>query len=285
MLVGALGTVMHRSIQPWGVVVCLVLAFAAAITARAWGGLVALLGYAIGLFVSVQVLARRAPAATCWCPTGRPIGWGWVLGSIAVTVLVGVLPRALVRRPAACPQAAAGRAGSRSTGRPRRDDVTRCPRTLPLGRRAAPRGRRRRHARAGAAPLHAMTASAITSVSLEPPMLLFCVHTDARFRDALDDVDTWSVSVLADDQGHTADWLASPGRPAIDQLARVPHRPAPVSDAVWVDGAAAWLDCRTAAVHRGGRPRRRRRHRPRRAQGAADAGGLVHLRGRLHAVR
>ncbi|KRD42867.1 flavin reductase [Cellulomonas sp. Root930] len=133
--------------------------------------------------------------------------------------------------------------------------------------------------------LHAMTASAITSVSLEPPMLLFCVHTDARFRDALDDVDTWSVSVLADDQAHTADWLASPGRPAIDQLARVPHRPAPVSDAVWVDGAAAWFDCRTAAVHRAGDHDVVVGSVLAAEQGSADAGGLVHLRGRLRPVR
>ncbi|WP_456846729.1 flavin reductase family protein [Cellulomonas sp. P5_C6] len=132
--------------------------------------------------------------------------------------------------------------------------------------------------------LHAMTASAITSVSLEPPMLLFCVHTDARFRDALDDVDTWSVSVLADDQGHTADWLASPGRPAIDQLARVPHHPAQEADAVWVDGAAAWFDCRTASVHRAGDHDVVIGTVLAEAQGAADAGGLVHLRGRLRPV-
>ena len=133
--------------------------------------------------------------------------------------------------------------------------------------------------------LHAMTASAITSVSLEPPMLLFCVHTDARFRDALDDVDTWSVSVLSDDQGHAADWLASPGRPAIDQLARVPHRPAAVSDAVWLDGAAAWFDCRTDSVHRAGDHDVVIGTVLAAEQGAAAAGGLVHLRGRLRPVR
>ena len=74
-----------------------------------------------------------------------------------------------------------------------------------------------------------MTASAITSVSLDPPMLLFCVHTDARFRDALDDVDTWSVSVLADDQAHTADWLASPGGPrsTSSRASRTDRHPSP----------------------------------------------------------
>jgi len=95
VVVGALGTVMHRSIEPWGVVVCLVLAFAAAITARAWGGFVALAGYAIGLVVSVQVLTQEGPGGDVLVPDGQAIGWWWVLGSIVVTILAGVLPGAL----------------------------------------------------------------------------------------------------------------------------------------------------------------------------------------------
>ena len=133
--------------------------------------------------------------------------------------------------------------------------------------------------------VQAMTASAVASVSLEPPMLLFCVHVDARFRDALEDVDTWAVSILADDQAHTADWLASPGRPAFDQLARVPHRAAPLSEGVWVDGAAAWFDCRTASIERAGDHDVVIGSVLVAEQGAADAGGLVHLRGRVRAVR
>lgn len=132
---------------------------------------------------------------------------------------------------------------------------------------------------------HAMTASAVASVSLEPPMLMFCVHADARVRDALDEVDTWAVSILSDAQAPTADWLASPGRPAIGQLDRVPHRAAPVSGAAWVDGAAAWLDCRTAAVHPAGDHDIVVGTVLAAEQGAPDAGGLVHLRGRLHPVR
>jgi len=133
--------------------------------------------------------------------------------------------------------------------------------------------------------VHAMTASAVASVSLEPAQLLFCVHVDARFRDALDDVDTWAVSILADDQAHTADWLASPGRPAFDQLARVPHRPAPLSDAVWIDGAAAWFDCRTSQIHRAGDHDIVVGDVLAAEQGRAGAGGLVHLRGRVRPVR
>ncbi|WP_448631502.1 flavin reductase family protein [Cellulomonas soli] len=129
---------------------------------------------------------------------------------------------------------------------------------------------------------HAMTASAVASVSLEPPLLLFCVHVDSRFREALDDVDTWALSVLSDQGAAVADWLASPGRPAVDQLVRVPHRAAPVSGAAWVDGAAAWFDCRTVAVHGAGDHDIVVGSVLAAEQGPAAAGGLVHLRGRLH---
>jgi flavin reductase (DIM6/NTAB) family NADH-FMN oxidoreductase RutF len=131
---------------------------------------------------------------------------------------------------------------------------------------------------------HAMTASAVASVSLDPPMFMFCVHSDARVRDALDEVDTWSVSILSDNQGPAADWLSSPGRPAIGQLDRVPHRAGPASGAAWLDGAAAWLDCRTAAVHPAGDHDIVVGTVLAAQQGAADAGGLVHMRGRLHPV-
>lgn len=131
---------------------------------------------------------------------------------------------------------------------------------------------------------HAATVSSVASVSLEPPLLLFCIHVDARLRDVLDDVDLWAVSVLADGQADVADWLASPGRPAVGQLARVPHRPAPVSGAAWVDGAAAWFDCRTQAVHRAGDHDVVVGHVLAAHEGGAVAGGLVHLRGRLRGL-
>ena len=84
VLVGTLGTVMHRSIQPWGVVVCLTLAFVAAVTVRAWAGFVALAGYALGLVVTVLVLTQSGPGGDILVPDGQAIGWVWLLGSVAV---------------------------------------------------------------------------------------------------------------------------------------------------------------------------------------------------------
>jgi len=132
---------------------------------------------------------------------------------------------------------------------------------------------------------HAMTASAVTSVSLEPPMLLFCVHQDARLREALEDADTWAVSVLADDQAPVADWLASPGRPSIGQLDRVPHDPAPRSGAAWVRGAAAWFECRTERIVPAGDHDVVLGAVLTSREGDPAAGSLAHLRRRLHPLR
>ncbi|WP_456787851.1 DUF6113 family protein [Cellulomonas sp. P5_C5] len=95
VVVGALGTVLHRSIPPWGVVICLTLAFVAAVTVRAWTGFVALAGYAVGLLVTVQLLTQQGPGGDVLAPDGQAIGWVWVLGSIAVTAVAAVLPRGL----------------------------------------------------------------------------------------------------------------------------------------------------------------------------------------------
>jgi flavin reductase (DIM6/NTAB) family NADH-FMN oxidoreductase RutF len=132
---------------------------------------------------------------------------------------------------------------------------------------------------------HAATVSSAVSVSLEPPLLLFCVHVDARLRDVLDEVDTWAVSVLSDAQGGVAEWLASPGRPAVGQLDRVGHHAGPVSGAPWLDGAAAWFDCRTEAVHAAGDHDVVVGRVLVASEGAADGGALVHLRGRVRGVR
>lgn len=132
---------------------------------------------------------------------------------------------------------------------------------------------------------HTATVSAVASVSIDPPMLLVSLHRDSRIRDALDEVTTWAVSVLADDQAPVADWLASPGRPVIGQLDRVPHHRAPVSGAAWLDGAAAWVECRTVQVVAAGDHDVIIGHALAVEEGAPDAGGLVHLRRRTRPVR
>lgn len=99
---------------------------------------------------------------------------------------------------------------------------------------------------------HAMTASAFTSVSLEPLLVLVCVETQARFHDAVLEAGRWGVSVLAEDARPVADWLSTRGRPLHGQLDRVPHRRGARTGCVLVEGSLAVLECRTSAVHPGG---------------------------------
>jgi flavin reductase (DIM6/NTAB) family NADH-FMN oxidoreductase RutF len=99
---------------------------------------------------------------------------------------------------------------------------------------------------------HAMTVSAFTSVSLDPPLVLFCAEKIARFHDAVLAEGCWAVSILAQDDEKTAGWLATRGRPLDGQLDGVSHHLGPATGAPVLDGALAGLECRTTAVHDGG---------------------------------
>lgn len=98
---------------------------------------------------------------------------------------------------------------------------------------------------------HAMTASAFTSVSLDPVLVLVCVDKEARFRDAVLESGTWGVSVLSVADRRAAEWFAMKGRPLIGQLDRYPHH-RDLTGAALLDSAVAWLECRTHAVYDGG---------------------------------
>ncbi|MGZ4595540.1 MAG: flavin reductase family protein [Actinomycetes bacterium] len=99
---------------------------------------------------------------------------------------------------------------------------------------------------------HAMTASAFTSVSLEPPLVLVCVDKEARFRDAVLESQVWGVSILSSAGRRAAEWFATKGRPLVGQLDRFPHRDGPVTGVPLLDDSLAWLECRSRAVYDGG---------------------------------
>jgi len=99
---------------------------------------------------------------------------------------------------------------------------------------------------------HAMTASALTSVSLEPLLLLVCVEREGRFHDAVVEAGVWGVSVLSGDDRPGADWLATRGRPLHAQLDRIRHHPGPQTGVALLDDALATFECRTTAIHPAG---------------------------------
>lgn len=98
---------------------------------------------------------------------------------------------------------------------------------------------------------HAMTANSFTSVSLDPPLVLLCVRQDGGFHDAVTESGRWGVSVLAEEHRAAAGWLSTPGRPLLDQLARIPHRRT-ATGVVLLEGALATLECETVQTHEAG---------------------------------
>ena len=93
-----------------------------------------------------------------------------------------------------------------------------------------------------------MTASAVTSLSIEPPMVLVCVAHAAALHEAIVHGTTFSVNVLAADQEDLSRRFAIRERQRFDDLA-VEWTPARLPR---LAGALACLECRRDTVHRGG---------------------------------
>lgn len=99
---------------------------------------------------------------------------------------------------------------------------------------------------------HAMTASAVTSVSLEPLLMLVCVEQEARFHDAVLEAGVFGVSVLAAPARRDAEWLATRGRPLHGQLERIAHASGPATGVPLLTDALATFECRTTDAHAAG---------------------------------
>lgn len=90
---------------------------------------------------------------------------------------------------------------------------------------------------------HGMTANAFTSVSLQPPLVLVCIHNDARMSRMLERGMRFGLSVLAADQQGVSMHFA--GRPQ-------PHVLTPFAwdgGVPFVAGAAASFLCRATDSH------------------------------------
>lgn len=98
---------------------------------------------------------------------------------------------------------------------------------------------------------HAMTASAFTSVSLIPPLVLVCSNRGSRFHDAVRESGRWGVSILGESGRQASAWFAHRGRPLEQQFTDIAHHRSPGGLALLDDGLA-WLECETEVEHDGG---------------------------------
>ncbi len=103
--------------------------------------------------------------------------------------------------------------------------------------------------RAPGGPVRGLTASAVASVSLNPPLALVCVDHTADTHDAIEDSGVFAINMLAEDAETLARRFAD--YPAETKFEGVAYRPEATGAPV-LDAALAWADCDLRFSHDGG---------------------------------
>lgn len=99
---------------------------------------------------------------------------------------------------------------------------------------------------------YGMTATAFSSVSLDPPLVLVCVITRNEGAELIPRNGVFAVNILSVEQEPISNYFASRDRPrGRDALSEVPHREEATGAPV-LEGVAAFLDCRLVGTHEEG---------------------------------
>jgi len=94
-----------------------------------------------------------------------------------------------------------------------------------------------------------LTVNSFTTVSLDPTMLLVCLAGGSQVAAAAERSGVFAVTVLADDQGDTAQWFADRRRYARpDQFDDLPHQDEPRTGCRVLTDGLAWFACRTEQI-------------------------------------
>jgi len=100
--------------------------------------------------------------------------------------------------------------------------------------------------------LAGMTANAIASVSIEPPLLVASINRGSETHGAIVGSHSFAVSVLSAGQQPLADCFAQPTTAAkLQRFCDAPWHEAETGSPI-LDGAIAYFDCRIIASHPGG---------------------------------
>ncbi len=96
---------------------------------------------------------------------------------------------------------------------------------------------------------HALTATAFTSVSKQPPLCLVCVDQRARAHAVMRSQRRFAVNILSRGQAELSTQFA---KSLDDKFEGVQWRPGQITGCPLLPDALAWVECRLFAVHPGG---------------------------------
>jgi flavin reductase (DIM6/NTAB) family NADH-FMN oxidoreductase RutF len=105
-------------------------------------------------------------------------------------------------------------------------------------------------ARAGSG-FRGLTATSLTSISAEPPMVLVSLERMTVTRNAVIETGAFNVSVLTRAQEFVAERFAGRAPAVAADWQEVPHHLG-TNGIPLIDGCVAWLECKLAQVHEAG---------------------------------
>lgn len=94
-----------------------------------------------------------------------------------------------------------------------------------------------------------LTCQSFSSVSLEPPLVLFCASSTSRAWPRIRQAGSFCVNLLAHDQTAISDRMSSA---SVDKFAGVAWQPSVTTGSPVLDGVLGYIDCRIEAIHPAG---------------------------------
>lgn len=96
-----------------------------------------------------------------------------------------------------------------------------------------------------------LTVSSFCSVSLDPPLILVCIETDARSNEILQQQNHFTVNILQDNQEEVSQRFAEPGLDIDKRLQNINYSLPDKSGPILTD-SLAWMICRQYDTHPAG---------------------------------
>jgi flavin reductase (DIM6/NTAB) family NADH-FMN oxidoreductase RutF len=100
--------------------------------------------------------------------------------------------------------------------------------------------------------VHGMTANAFTSVSLDPPLVLICVHRQNRTHEYLHAEQHFAVNILTENQRPVSEYYALPAVARSHESCVPGHSFRTKRGIPVLDGSLACLECRLRETYPGG---------------------------------
>lgn len=96
--------------------------------------------------------------------------------------------------------------------------------------------------------INGMTATAICSASLEPPLFLVCISKGWRTHEFISTEKIFSVNFLAEGQQEISELFGNPNPRKVEQLSAI-SRPSPTNGCPVIEGCLGYIDCEAVSIY------------------------------------